>query len=339
MEPRPTEDFEPSINVKNLWTYTRKSSFNAAGVKLPGLFTTKGFDIDSAAFVAVIFLEFWGLYSIVSSIGVFNVEGSFNVLGFAVIFALFLIDVSLALLRHLPAGPDCRYKNSDVLASTPHERERLRGERGSRRFLKPICSLLILAVAGVKIYGFYMLNGGEITGLTVSVLVSYVFAALLHINNTGYFLSGLIFNRKTRKEYSKWARGSDDAHEVTIYGWRPFPLEIPNGEKIAIKEARAGKHEIAKETEENDESSYTLKTWGVLTDGQLQQLILYQPTPSAKTTVARAGLQAQLHILDAPPLTKDELAQRPRGVEPGTEPHTARVTQIYPDPTARGRGN
>ncbi len=59
-ELRPNEKFEPSKDVKNLWTYTRKSSFNAAGIKLPGLFITKGFDIDAAAFVAVIFLELWG---------------------------------------------------------------------------------------------------------------------------------------------------------------------------------------------------------------------------------------------------------------------------------------
>ena len=339
-ELRPNEDFEPSINVKNLWTYTRKSPFNAAGVKLPGLFTTKGFDIDAAAFVAVIFLEFWGLYSIVSSIGVLNAEGSFNILGFAVIFALFLIDVSLALLRHLPSGPDCRYRNNDVLASSPQQRHILRNERGMRRLLNPICSILILAVAGVKIYGFYMLSGGEITGLTVSVLVSYIFAAILHINNTGYFISGLIFNRRIRKEYGKWASGSDNAYEVTIYDYRPFPIDIPSDERIAIREATASKHQIVTEAAEHGETIYILKTWGVLTDGHLQALVVHQPTENARSTVARAGLKAQLHILDAPPLPpKYESAKKPGGVGLGTEPHTARVTQIYPDSAAKAKGN
>ena len=170
-ELRPNENFEPSKNVKNLWTFTRKSSFNAAGIRLPGLFVTKGFDVDYAAFVAVIFLEIWGLYSIVSSIGIFNAEGSFNVLGLAVVVALFLIDVALAFLRHLPAGSECRYENRLVLATSAHERQKLTNERGLKRHLAPFCALLILAVAGGKIYFFYMLSGGEFNGLT-AILVT-----------------------------------------------------------------------------------------------------------------------------------------------------------------------
>lgn len=330
-ELRSNEDFEPSINVKSLWTYTRKSSFNAAGIRLPGLFTTKGFDIDTAAFVAVIFLEFWGLYSIVSSIGVFDVEGSFNILGFAVIVALFLIDVSLAILRHLSAGPDCRYKNKYVLASSPQERHNLEKERGLRRFLKPVCSVLILGVAAIKIYGFYMLSGGEITGLTVSVLVSYLFAAILHINNTGYYLAGVIFSGRIRKEYAKWASNSDSAPEVTIYDWRPFVIEIPSNETIAIRETTAGKHEIEKETGEYGRPAYVLKTWGVLTDGQLNELIVKQPPPNAQATVARAGLKAQLHILDAAPLTQPDESRR--------KPRTASVTPIHGDSAAKAKGS
>ena len=333
-EPRPHEDFEPSINVKNLWTYTRKSSFNAAGVKLPGLFVTKGFDIDFAAVVAVIFLELWGLYSIVSAIGLFGAEGSFNVLGLAVIVALFLIDVALAILRHLPSGPDCKLRNKLVLTSTAQERHILQKERGLRRFLTPICTVLILAVAGIKIYGFYMLSGGEIDGLTVSVLVSYVFAAILHINNTGYFLSGFTFGRKMRREYNKWASASDDAHEVTIYNWRPFTIEIPKDEKIKIKESTASKHKIVKEIGDDGEAEYILKTWGVLTDGQLNALIVQQPTPAAQTTVVRAGLRAQLHILDAPPLPQSAETVKESGE---VEPHIGSVRQ-FPDAVTKAAG-
>ncbi len=302
-EPRPNEDFEPSINAKNLWTYTRKSSFNAAGIRLPGLFITQGFDVDSSAFVAVVFLELWGLYSIVASIGLFDAEGNFNVLGLAVIFALFLIDVALAILRHFPAGADCRYANRAVLAETAHERHILRKARGFRRLLTPICTFLILGVAAIKVYGFYMLSDGEINALTISVLVSYLFAALLHINNTGYFLYGLVFSRKMRREYGKWASDSDDAHEVTIYDWRPFVISVPEDETIRLKGVAAGKHEIVRESTGNgDEPEWVLRTWGVLTDGQLNALVVQQPTDNAKATVARIGLAAQLSILDAPPL-------------------------------------
>lgn len=330
-ELRPNEKFEPSKDVKNLWTYTRKSSFNAAGIKLPGLFITKGFDIDAAAFVAVIFLELWGLYSIVSSIGLFGAEGSFNVLGLAVIVALFLIDVALAVLRHLPAGPECRYRNNEILAATPHARQKLRNERGIRMLLTPICSFLILGVAGVKIYGFYMLNSGEINGLTVSVLVSYLFAALLHINNTGYFLYGLAFNNKIRREYKRWANGADDAHEYTIYGRRQYPIAIPKEERIKIKEASAGKHRIVWEKGEDDEQLYVIETYGILTDREFHALIVQQRGDNAKSTVARAGLAAQLDILDASPLPQNaEVSSEVDDDEPEGEPYTGTVTP-FPD--------
>ena len=334
-ELRPNEKFEPSKDVKNLWTYTRKSSFNAAGIKLPGLFITKGFDTDAAAFVAVIFLELWGLYSIVSLIGLINAEGSFNVLGLAVIVALFLIDVALAFLRHLPAGPECRYSNHEVLATTAQARQKLRNERGLRMSLAPICSVLILLVAGIKIYGFYMLSGGEINGLTVSVLVSYLFAALLHINNTGYFLYGLAFNRKIRREYKRWANGADDAHEYTIYGRRQYPIEIPSGEKIKIKEASAGQHRIVKEPGEQGE--YVLETYGILTDRELHALVVQQRTDNAKATVARAALEAQLDILDAPPLPPNAAAAQDLDEE---EPESGRQTgSVTPFPDAAKTGS
>lgn len=337
-ELRPNEAFEPSKDVKNLWTYTRKSSFNAAGIRLPGLFITKGFDIDTAAFVAVIFLELWGLYSIVSSIGLFSAEGSFNVLGFAVIVALFLIDVALAFLRHLPAGPECRYRNKLILAATPQEREKLRNERGMRVLLTPICSFLILGVAGVKIYGFYMLNSGEINGLTVSVLVSYLFAALLHINNTGYCIYGWAFNREIRREYKRWANGADDAHEYSIYGRRQYPIAIPKDERIKIKEVSAGKHRIASEKGEGDEQVYVIETYGILTDRELQALIVQQRSENAKSTVARAGLAAQLDILDAPPLPQNaETSREVDDEEPEDEPYTATV-RPFPD-TAKAATN
>lgn len=329
-ELRPNEKFEPSKDVKNLWTYTRKSSFNAAGIKLPGLFITKGFDIDAAAFVAVIFLELWGLYSIVSSIGLLSTEGSFNVLGLAVIVALFLIDVALALLRHLPAGPECRYSNNEVLATSPQARQKLRNERGARMLLTPLCSILILGVAGIKIYGFYMLNSGEINGLTVSVLVSYLFAALLHINNTGYFLYGLAFNRKIRREYSRWSNDADDAHEYTIYGTRQYPIDIPSDEKIKIREVSAGKHQIVHEGEP-PEQEYLIETYGILTDRELHALVVQQRGDNAISTVARAGLRAQLDILDASPLPKTaEGSRHVREDEPEGEPLGGTVRH-FPD--------
>ena len=79
-EPRPGEKFEPSVK-KNRWTYTRKSSYNAAGIRLPGLFATAKFDTDALAVAGVILLGGYGLVMLVSSFGLFDAAGSLNWIG------------------------------------------------------------------------------------------------------------------------------------------------------------------------------------------------------------------------------------------------------------------
>ena len=93
----------------------------------------------------------------------------------------FLLDLTLAYGRHLPVGSECRYRNRRVNATTAQELAELEKDRGRYRGLAFICAVLILALASVKIYLFYMLNEDlGITGLTASVLVSYVIVAILH---------------------------------------------------------------------------------------------------------------------------------------------------------------
>lgn len=304
-EPIPGENFEPSVSTKNIWTFTRKSPYNVEGMRLPGLFTTSRFDTEAVAFALVCILEIWGLYSLVSSFGLFDVTGAFNTWGVGGVVAAFLLDLFLATVRHLPVGADCRYRNRRVIATTPQELARLEHERGSWRWLSPICAVLILILAGVKIWLFYKLNEDVgITGLTASVLVSYFFAALLHIFCTGYFLSAWYFRTFCiGSDHKTWANDGPTAQELQIHDWRPFPIEIPTGETVRINEkARAHEHYIRRGNIEDGEATYVLETWGVLTDRDLQSLIVNQPTANAKTTLARVCLQAQLLILDAPPL-------------------------------------
>lgn len=337
-EPLPGERFEPSVNTKNRWTYTRKSSYNAAGIRLPGLFTTAKFDTDALAFAAVLLLEGYGLVMLVTSFGLFDAVGSLNWLGIGGVIAAFLLDLTLAYGRHLPTGAECRYRNRRVNATTPQDIAQLENDRGRFRGLAFICALLILVLATIKIYLFYMLNEDlGITGLTASVLVSYVIVAILHINNTGYFLSALYFRRRIRKDYNEWANNGRNAHELTIHGRRPYPIDVPRNEQIDIKETRAGEHFIRKG--KSGEGPYVLETSGVLTDRDLQTLVVKQPTNNAKTTVARACLQAQLDILDAQPLqVSSEPVEEPQIAEPESETRSGVVTPMYPE-AAKGKAS
>jgi hypothetical protein len=304
-EPIPGENFEPSVDAKDAWTFTRKSAYTpAVGMRFPGLFTTKGFDTDALAVVAVIGLEAWGLVSLVSSFGLVDIGGNFNWLGVGGVIAAFILDVVLAIGRHLPVGRECRYENKYVLAKTEPEKMQLRIQRGQLRWLAPICAALILALAAVKIWLFYMLNEDVgITGLTASVIVSYLLAAIIHINNTGYFLAALWFNNKVKRDYRIWASAGSKAHEVTIYKRREFPITIPEGNEIIIRLGPVGEHLIRAGEKDKGEAHFVLETYGVLTDRGLTDLIGKQPNDDAQAIVARVGLAAQLRILDtAPPL-------------------------------------
>ena len=300
-EPRADEKFEPSLNTKNAWTFTRKSAYTPApGMRLPGLFTTKGFDTDALAVALVICLEAWGLISLVSSFGLFDTEGNFNLLGVGGVVAAFLLDLTLAIGRHLPAGRECRYKNQDVLAETVQEKQKLLDERGRLWLLSPVCVVLISALAALKIFIFYKLNE-NFTGLTASVFVSYLLAAIIHINNTGYFVAALWFSHKVKKDYKKWARSGPEAVDLTIHRRRPFNIVISGENKIKINLIKAGEHLIRAGRKEDNEATYVLETYGVLTDRGLADLVGQQPTADAKSLLARVGLAAQLQILDEDP--------------------------------------
>lgn len=292
-----SDSFEPSKDVKHLWLYTRKSFFHVAGLELPGLYTTKGFAQDAAAFVVVLFLEGWGLYNLLTAIG--------SVSSYAVggIVAVFLLDLTLAFVRHLPASSKCRFKNKRLLAKSPHEESDAEKPYKRIKWLSPIGSVLILVLAMGKVYLFYKLND-EITGMTASVLVSYLIAAILHITNTGYFLFGLIFSLFLTRDHNKWLDKSNPAYEkLSINGTRPFTISIPLNEKIDIKQASANDHVIRKESGDGEET-VLLKTSGLLTDTQLIALAGKQGSDRAKRDVALLCLDAQLSILDADPIPK-----------------------------------
>ena len=132
--------------------------------------------------------------------------------------------------------------------------------------------------------------------------------------------------------------GADDAHEYSIYGRRQYPIVIPKDERIKIKEATAGKHRIISEKGDGEEQVYVIDTYGILTDRELHALIVQQRGDNAKSTVARAGLAAQLDILDASPLPQTaETSHEVDENEPEGEPYTATV-RPFPD-TAKAATN
>ena len=83
------ENFEPSLETKSVWRFTRKSPAQFGGIVLPGLFQTSHLTLDTAAFLTVIALEAWGLGNLL-------IVGDLSA---TYVVFLFLIDLVFATFR------------------------------------------------------------------------------------------------------------------------------------------------------------------------------------------------------------------------------------------------
>lgn len=286
---KPEENFEPSQQTKSRWRFTRKATADFAGVKLPGLFQTTGFTLDIALFSSVLALEVWGLACLL-------VASGSNPLFFAF---LFLIDISLAIFRHMPEGTINECENRLVIAKNEEGKARLRNKIGAARRSTGLFSFLILCVAVFKIIDFYGLQNGQFTGLTAGIIVSYLLAAYLHINSTGYFLSGLLFGLLIGRDRKMYLNSPDsDKHPMHINQHREFVIETGSSttDTVALDPVRVERHEITKEG-----NYYMLRTWGVLEDRHLHVLVEAQRQDTAKRIIATNGVKTQLQIMQSDP--------------------------------------
>jgi hypothetical protein len=288
---RPEENFEPTQQTKGKWRFTRKAPATFAGIKLIGLFQTSNYPMDVALFFVVVGLEIWGLVSLVS-VG----EASLVFVPF-----LFLLDVVLAVFRHIPEGNINECENKLIVAGNNEDEARLDQSIRKSKAITIVFTLLIAVMAIFKIISFFLLYN-KIDGLTIGITVAYMLAAFLHCSTTGYFLSGLLFAmmmNKDRKEYlQSGAKSTDNSkkHSMRINQHREFVLPEYKG----LETYQVGKHEIAYDEKRKQ---YVLRTWGVLEDRDLHALIGHQRVDEAKRIVAVEGIKAQLAIMQSDPAT------------------------------------
>jgi len=273
-------NFEPQINTKNFWLYSRKYENTYSGVKLPGLFRTYNYTLDTFGFCLIVILEVLGMVAL----------KQVTALPTIVILALVTADILFAILAHLPVAKICRLKNEMVLEDNPARLANLRNQLGASKLLHYIPWVIIVGLALFKILG-YMTNS-IFDGTTVAICLAYAVVALLHIVCTGYFLFEcfnriIFFNPQKNQVLSL---GGNINH------FRTQLLE----ESIDFIACEVNKHSIQKS---DDSNQYVLKTWGVLTDDDLQAMIMRQKTQQQKMLLAKEGLRHQYHnILDAAPI-------------------------------------
>lgn len=268
--------FQPSRDTKLWCRFTRKIPSTFAGVTLPGLFQTRHFTRDTALFVLALVFEVWGLWN-------FLVAGQIRII---YIVFLFLLDLALAILRHLPVGTICELRNRIVYETATTMKAHYAKKIAIRRLASRLISGLIFVLAGFKIFSFYAIQG-ELDGLTLGVMVSYFFVAVLHVSVTGYFLSELIWESSywldERSFVRKTAAKEGSALAVTDHVVGDFGSDV---ELVPL--------EVSQHVLERNGDRWRFKTWGVLTDQELHAFIYRQPTEDARRTVAVEGLRHQV---------------------------------------------
>jgi hypothetical protein len=298
--------FRPSRDTLLWWRFTRKAPAAFAGVLLPGLFHTVHFTRDTFLFFILLALETWGLYN-------FLIAGKVNIL---YIVVLFVIDVVLAVIRHSPVGRICELQNRLVYQDDAVQAAEYRRLIGHRQFFSLVISMLIILLAAGKMAGFYAVVG-EINGLTIGVLVSYLLVALLQILVTGYFTAQLMTDFSLwldRRSYiRKTIKGTTSPLRIDDTATTEFPSVV------RLTQYQVGEHTLAARDDTTspaarpvadatatsvplaaEERTYVLRSWGVLSDPNLYAFINAQPTDAARAVLARAGVRHQVEaILEA----------------------------------------
>jgi hypothetical protein len=304
----PRLDFEPSLFTKKLWLFLRKSPRIIGGVTLPGLFQTPHSSVDTGFFITALALEAWGLLnlSIVTEIQ------------FAYMVLPFLIDLVLAFFRHLPQGSICEMSNRLVVAEKV-EKDILQDKIKSRQRIVGVLSALIVLAALGKAYVFWSAQFGAFDALTAGILLSYLLAALIHIQCTGYFLFRVATSVSLWHNRGSYRRGKEpgasEDQKVTI-GARAHSPELHPPFKLV--EATAREQRLVRT---GDAKTYWFETWGVLRDGELDALASAQRAEEQSAFVARAGLRHQLHILRVGPMARPADLDEQREPKPLADEH------------------
>jgi hypothetical protein len=302
-------NFEPSVEYKNWWLFTRKKKVEKENIVLNGIFNTYGGG-DAVSFFSIIVIEIWGLYNLnllidnaLLSSGMFVVDALF-----AILAHIWHKDLLLAKNRLELAKFDIIY-----LEGIPpkHEKEREKQKISKYEFLTWFFNVLIICLAGFKIFSYIGNNTPDTPfALNLLIILSYIIVAVLHIRSTGYYLCEVIRKFRYNSEYNKHLHTEDS--KATIKSHRKFNINQhiqENHEALVLlaeglgfnqpkpqpvinfRDVIVGQHYI---------KDNVLVTWGILDDNDLITLINAQATKIQKKYLAIYGLLHQLEILDAP---------------------------------------
>lgn len=281
----PQEHFEPSAKTKWASLYTHKSAYRVAGTVLPGFFQTSRFPWQLVGFFMIFILE--GLAT------AWSFEEGASV---QIIIGLMLFDIVLAIASHWYHASYVEHANH-ILFAEDHLANALQLKLRKAVIWRNVFYLLIFASAVLKFAFFFMVYlFFDATALLIAVC--YLIGGVLHILCTGYAIYTLIvFAPKIGREHKKYVTSTG-----TRYIANELDLEVDvNG--LAPKEIVVGEHRLYQR-----DGQYFLSTKGILTDGELRNMIAKQVGKNERWWMATEGVKRQFTILSMEPIQEGQHA-------------------------------
>ena len=271
-------NFEPNKASMHKWFGTRKKTMVFGTVELPGFFQTYNYNTDTLVMCIIVILELSGALAIMY-------EGGFSIYSTVPVLLAITVDTFLAILLHKNIPKRIELINRAKATDNPQEAQRnmLLSQKGKGFELLVKSGLFLIAIfKGVAYLAFSM----AVTPLTVLMFIIYLIIAQLHINTTGYWVHEFLLNISIKQQYNK--------HIENIGG---NISNVPKERisvfvcKNAVTCLNVGQHSLMKG---DDESTYKLRTLGVLTDYQLAAMVAAQSQVNLQSVVASACIKHQI---------------------------------------------
>jgi len=233
-----TKNFEPSVNVKQLYLFVNHKRRPAGEKKLPGIFDLHYWEVTLIMMLFVCIFEFIGMYKLWLCLP--------NPLAAVVIFVF--ADFISAILAHLLKGKLCLAKNRKFLAkefdyktdkTAKHEYDRqgiiIWGCKIYEYFFDAI--LLSIALIKIWIFDFYCWEGGS--GTLIFITLTYICVALIHIFFTGYFIFGSLLKLFLFLQKKNFEHNADSKHKVSKHRPKDIPetliTTIPKEKRTTLR--------------------------------------------------------------------------------------------------------
>jgi hypothetical protein len=162
------------------------------------------------------------------------------------------------------------------------------------------------------------------------VVVAYILVAVIHLNNTGYFcyaFAGEWLLKRDRRQFQNIHNQTQKSgvtavthkFEYIYTNLQLVPIRFPDSREEypppGVIGLDGGLPKQIKEEADRDRPNYTLFTWGIFTDQQLQAISNAQMVTIKKLLVASHGVKHQLDILvQTPALSQGATAKPARAI-------------------------